>query len=94
MKIQIINGPNLNLLGTREPGIYGDNSFESYLPTLFAQYPDIELEYRRRTYQQTAGGGLYIRRSGAKRRRLHSYLDSIAGLHTQLEMSCSRGAYL
>ena len=30
MKIQIINGPNLNLLGQREPGIYGDESFDSY----------------------------------------------------------------
>ena len=37
MKIQIINGPNLNLLGQREPGIYGDESFESYLPALKAQ---------------------------------------------------------
>ena len=54
MKIQIINGPNLNLLGTREPGIYGDNSFESYLPKLFAQYPDIELEY----YQSNIEGEL------------------------------------
>lgn len=40
MKIQIINGPNLNLLGVREPGIYGSNSFESYLPKLKAKYPD------------------------------------------------------
>ena len=31
-KIQIINGPNLNLLGVREPGIYGSSSFEKYLP--------------------------------------------------------------
>lgn len=54
MKIQIINGPNLNLLGTREPGIYGDNSFESYLSKLFAQYPDIELEY----YQSNIEGEL------------------------------------
>ena len=54
MKIQIINGPNLNLLGTREPGIYGHNSFESYLPKLFAQYPDIELEY----YQSNIEGEL------------------------------------
>ena len=37
MKIQIINGPNLNLLGVREPGIYGSNSFESYLPKLKAK---------------------------------------------------------
>ena len=34
MKILIVNGPNLNLLGQREPGIYGTSSFESYLPTL------------------------------------------------------------
>lgn len=45
MKIQIINGPNLNLLGKREPGIYGAESFESYLPKLKAQYPDVEIAY-------------------------------------------------
>ena len=39
MKIQIINGPNLNLLGVREPGIYGDSSFEAYLPKLRAAFP-------------------------------------------------------
>ena len=45
MKIQIINGPNLNLLGTREPGIYGSSSCDSYLPTLRQQYADIQLDY-------------------------------------------------
>lgn len=45
MKIQIINGPNLNLLGKREPTIYGNNSFESYLKLLRAQYPQIEISY-------------------------------------------------
>ena len=45
MKIQIINGPNLNLLGVREPGIYGSSSFDQYLPQLQAQYPDVEIEY-------------------------------------------------
>lgn len=44
-KIQIINGPNLNLLGVREPGIYGKNSFESYLPTLKALFPDVQINY-------------------------------------------------
>ena len=54
MKIQIINGPNLNLLGVREPGIYGSNSFESYLPQLKAKYPDVEIDY----YQSNIEGEL------------------------------------
>jgi len=45
MKIQIINGPNLNLLGTREPGIYGSRTFEQYFIELKAKYTDIELDY-------------------------------------------------
>lgn len=44
-KIQIINGPNLNLLGVREPGIYGNNSFENYLPALRALFPDVQIDY-------------------------------------------------
>lgn len=44
-KIQIINGPNLNLLGVREPGIYGNNSFESYLPALRALFPDVRIDF-------------------------------------------------
>ena len=44
-KIQIINGPNLNLLGVREPGIYSNNSFESYLPALRALFPDVRIDY-------------------------------------------------
>ena len=45
MKISIINGPNLNLLGKREPGIYGNQSFETYLATLKDQYPHLEISY-------------------------------------------------
>ena len=45
MKIQIINGPNLNLLGRREPGIYGSESFEAYLPLLQGRYPDVQIDY-------------------------------------------------
>ena len=54
MKILIINGPNLNLLGVREPGIYGTTSFSDYLPRLQAMYPDITLDY----YQSNIEGEL------------------------------------
>lgn len=45
MKILILNGPNLNLLGVREPGIYGNSSFDSYLPQLRGRYPAVDIEY-------------------------------------------------
>ena len=45
MKIQIINGPNLNLLGQREPGIYGSESFENYLPELRKRFPEVQIDY-------------------------------------------------
>jgi len=45
MKIQIINGPNLNLLGIREPEVYGCSSFDEYFSTLQSRFPDVELFY-------------------------------------------------
>ena len=45
MKIQIINGPNLNLLGVREPSIYGHSTFEDYLKTLRSRYPEVQIDY-------------------------------------------------
>jgi 3-dehydroquinate dehydratase II len=45
MKILIINGPNLNLLGQREKDVYGTQSFEVYLKKLRKSYPEITLEY-------------------------------------------------
>ena len=45
MKITIINGPNLNLLGIRETNIYGSQNFESYLDSLRASFPKITIEY-------------------------------------------------
>ena len=44
-KIQIINGPNLNLLGVREPSVYGDTTFDSYLILLKDKYPLCEIAY-------------------------------------------------
>ncbi|EHO13935.1 type II 3-dehydroquinate dehydratase [Myroides odoratimimus] len=54
MKILIINGPNLNLLGKREPDVYGHTSFEDYFEVLKANYPEVELEY----YQSNVEGEL------------------------------------
>ena len=45
MKIIIINGPNLNLLGKREPEVYGNETFESYFEKLQIQFPNATLEY-------------------------------------------------
>lgn len=54
MKIAIINGPNLNLLGKREPGIYGNQSFEDFYAGMKAKYPGIEFSY----YQSNVEGEL------------------------------------
>jgi len=54
MKIAVINGPNLNLLGKREPGIYGSETFEDFFAQLKAKYPGVELSY----YQSNVEGEL------------------------------------
>ena len=54
MKISIINGPNLNLLGKREPEIYGSQTFEDYLEILKSKFPNVELSY----YQSNIEGEL------------------------------------
>ena len=53
-KIQIINGPNLNLLGVREPSVYGDTTFEHYLQSLRKIFPQCEIAY----YQSNVEGEL------------------------------------
>ncbi|QBJ87624.1 3-dehydroquinate dehydratase [Chryseobacterium gleum] len=57
MKVLIINGPNLNLLGTREPEIYGNISMESYLENLRSEFRNHELKY----YQSNIEGELINR---------------------------------
>ena len=54
LQLAIVNGPNLNLLGTREPHIYGDQSFEQYLAQLQERFPQVELYY----YQSNVEGEL------------------------------------
>jgi len=62
MHIEIINGPNLNLLGKREPEKYGHSSFEEYLSVLKSRYPDIIFNY----YQSNTEGDIIneIQKSG------------------------------
>ena len=57
MKIQIINGPNLNLLGTREPSIYGTTSFEDFMKELKSRFSDVDLNY----FQSNLEGDLVTR---------------------------------
>lgn len=54
MNIAIINGPNLNLLGKREPGIYGNQSFKDFLGEIKQKYPAIDFHY----YQSNVEGEL------------------------------------
>jgi 3-dehydroquinate dehydratase-2 len=63
--IAIVNGPNLNLLGTREPQIYGQERFEDYLATLHARFPGIDILY----YQSNVEGELI--------NYLHSCMDRV-----------------
>lgn len=54
MKILVLNGPNLNLLGTREPTVYGNSTFADYYKKLTAMYPNVEFDY----YQSNIEGEL------------------------------------
>ena len=51
MKILIINGPNLNLLGKREPEIYGNQTFEDFLKTLRSEFKDFEIDYKQSNHE-------------------------------------------
>jgi 3-dehydroquinate dehydratase-2 len=91
MKILIINGPNLNLLGKRETSIYGSESFEVYFETLKNSFPDIELLY----YQSNVEGEIVnkihefgfnsdgiIINAGAYTHTSVAIRDAIAGIKT------------
>lgn len=68
LNIAIINGPNLNLLGTRETDVYGNMPFEAYLESLKAKYPGVTLTY----YQSNVEGELV--------NHLHNCRDKVQGI--------------
>lgn len=91
MKIQIINGPNLNLLGIREKSIYGDSSFEDYLKKLREKYSNVDIDY----FQSNVEGELInklhevgfsydgiILNGGAYTHTSIGIADAIAGINT------------
>ncbi|MDB5004595.1 MAG: aroQ [Mucilaginibacter sp.] len=91
MNIQIINGPNLNLLGVREKSIYGDSSFETYFAELQARYTNIILTY----YQSNVEGEIInklhevgfsydgiVLNAGAYTHTSVAIADAIAGIKT------------
>lgn len=91
MKLLIINGPNLNLLGKREKNIYGESSFEDYYKSLKSDYPKIEFEY----YQSNVEGELInklhevgfsydaiVMNAGAYTHTSIGITDAIAGIET------------
>jgi 3-dehydroquinate dehydratase-2 len=91
MKIQIINGPNLNLLGVREKSIYGDIGFDAYLDELRKRFPNLVINY----YQSNVEGELInklheigfdfdgiVLNAGAYTHTSVAIADAIAGINT------------
>lgn len=82
MKIIIINGPNLNLLGNRETSIYGHETFETYFERLQKKYPEISLTY----YQSNIEGELITKIQEAGRQYDGIILNAAAYTHTSVGM--------
>ncbi|MFP4090125.1 MAG: type II 3-dehydroquinate dehydratase [Cyclobacteriaceae bacterium] len=82
MKILIINGPNLNLLGKREPGIYGSQSFADYFEKLKQSFPQLELTY----FQSNHEGALVDRLQQADEEVDGVVLNAAAYTHTSVAL--------
>ncbi|MCY2688223.1 type II 3-dehydroquinate dehydratase [Salinimicrobium sp. TH3] len=80
MKLLIINGPNLNLLGNREPGTYGNETFESYFQKLQENFPNVELDY----YQSNIEGEIINRLQAADGEFDGIVLNAAAYTHTSI----------
>ena len=91
MKIQIINGPNLNLLGKREPGIYGSEGFQTFYGELQIRYPDVTINYFQSNVEGEIINTLHevgfsydgiIMNAGAYTHTSIAIADAIAGIKT------------
>ena len=84
MKIAIINGPNLNLLGTREPEVYGSQTFEVFYKSLVKKYPQVELSY----FQSNVEGELIneIQRAGRNLNSNGIILNPGGYTHTSVDL--------
>ena len=90
-KILIINGPNLNLLGKREPDIYGTRSFEDYFVTLKASFPEVEFDY----YQSNHEGYLIDKLQEAEGQYDGVVMNPGAYAHTSIALAdCIRAIHL
>jgi 3-dehydroquinate dehydratase-2 len=85
MKVWIINGPNLNLLGVREPEIYGNKGFEGFLESLKSDFPSIEIGY----FQSNIEGELVnkIQETGFDAACLGIVLNAAAYSHTSIAIA-------
>ncbi len=83
MTIQIINGPNLNLLGVREPDVYGCTSFDDFLPRLRACFPDVQIDY----FQSNIEGELIDKLQAVGFQRDGIVLNAGAYTHTSIALA-------
>lgn len=81
-KIRIINGPNLNLLGTREPGIYGNQTFEKQLKAFAKEFPELEIDY----FQSNVEGELINSLHEAAQEKDGVILNAGAYTHTSIAL--------
>lgn len=88
MKILIINGPNLNLLGKREPGIYGATSFEQYLEQLKRDFPQLTLDY----FQSNTEGEIIDKIHAADGQYAGVLLNAGGYTHTSVAIADAIGA--
>jgi 3-dehydroquinate dehydratase-2 len=91
MKILIINGPNLNLLGTRQPEIYGDKTFDAYFAELKNRFPNVDLDYFQSNHEGALidklheAGNIYngvILNAGGYTHTSVALADAVAGIRT------------